>query len=231
MNRTVKILIVEDDRKVAETLKAGLQAEHYSVSIALTGEDGYFCASSQELDLILLDVMLPGRSGLEILKTLRSQGIKTPVLLLTARDSVNDRVLGLDTGADDYLAKPFAFPELLARIRALLRRGQMDLTTQFEIADLKLDLVQRQVTRSGQKIELTSKEFDLLHYLIRNPGHIISREMLAQDVWKEPSRATPLDNVIDVHIARLRKKIDQDYEPRLIQTIRGVGFILRQDQP
>jgi len=175
--------------------------------------------------------MLPGRDGIEILSTLRRRGLGTPVLILTARDAVEDRVLGLDSGADDYLVKPFAFPELLARVRALLRRGRPDQVLRLKAADLELDLISRRVTRGNKPIELTSREFDLLEYLVRHHQRLVSREMLARDVWKEPSRATPLDNVIDVHIARLRKKVDQDAPTKLIHTVRGVGFVLREGEP
>jgi DNA-binding response OmpR family regulator len=172
--------------------------------------------------------MLPGRDGIEILTTLRNRGIDTPILILTARDTVEDRVLGLDSGADDYLLKPFAFPEFLARIRALLRRGRTDQVLRLKAADLDMDLVTRRVSRSGQILDLTSREFELLEYLLRHQNQIVSREMLVREVWKETSRATPLDNVIDVHIARLRKKVDQDFAAKLIHTVRGVGFILQE---
>jgi len=201
----------------------GLEGEHYDVVVAPTGEDGFFRTSSETFDLVILDVMLPGRNGFEILGT--------PVLILTARDAVEDRVLGLDSGADDYLVKPFAFPELLARIRALLRRGRPDQILRLKAADLEMDLISRRVTRGSRSIELTSREFDLLEYLLRHHQQLVSREMLARDVWKEPSRATPLDNVIDVHIARLRKKVDQDAPAKLIHTVRGVGFVLREGEP
>jgi DNA-binding response OmpR family regulator len=150
---------------------------------------------------------------------------------LTAKDAVEDRVLGLDSGADDYLVKPFAFPELLARIRALLRRGRIDQVLRFKAGDLELDVVTRKVTRGDQVLELTAREFELLAYLLRHHNQLVSREMLAREVWKEPSRATPLDNVIDVHITRLRKKVDQDFPTKLIHTVRGVGFVLREGEP
>jgi DNA-binding response OmpR family regulator len=225
----VHILIVEDEIKVAQALKAGLEKELYQVTVSNSGEDGFFSATTRQFDLIILDIMLPGRSGLEILKALREQKNATPVLILTARDSVEDRVIGLDCGADDYLVKPFAFPELIARIRALLRRGRSDLMLRMRIADLEMDCVTRKVTRKGREISLTSKEYDLLEYLLRNRGQIVSREMLAQDVWDIGARATPLDNVIDVHINRLRSKMDTPFETKLLNTIRGVGFILKED--
>lgn len=222
----MRILIVEDDPKVADALKEGLTRERYEIVVARTGEEGFYYASAESFDMVLLDVMLPGKSGIEILRTLRNKKVSTPVLILTARDSIEDRIVGLDAGADDYLVKPFAFPELLARIRAVSRRGRSETATKLSFADLELDLLTRKVRRSGQGIELTVREFELLEYLLRNQNQLVSREMLARDVWKETSRATPLDNVIDVHIARLRKKVDQDFERKLIQTIRGVGFML-----
>lgn len=227
----VRILIVEDDGKVAGALKAGLANEGFETAVARTGEEGYYLASTEPFEAILLDLMLPGRSGLEVLSSLRKRGLTVPVLVLTARDAIEDRVLGLDTGADDYLVKPFAFAELLARLRALLRRGRPDGAVLLRLADLELDPVERTVTRSGQPIELTAREFELLRYLVRLQGQIVSRDMLARDVWKEPARGTPLDNVIDVHIARLRRKIDQGAVRKLIHTVRGVGFVVGERQP
>ena len=223
------ILIVEDEPKVAAALRKGLEAEHYSVTVASTGEEGYYLATTQSFDLILLDLMLPGRDGIEILAAMRDRSCETPVLILTARDAVEDRILGLDTGADDYLVKPFAFPELLARIRALTRRGRTDQALRHKLADLELDCVTRKVTRGGREISLTGKEFDLLEYLMRHQGHTVSREMLARDVWQAEERATPLDNVIDVHITRLRKKIDAPFDVKLLKTIRGIGFVLEAE--
>jgi DNA-binding response OmpR family regulator len=227
----VRVLVVEDERKLAQVLSSALREEHYDVVVAATGEDGFYRANAELFDLVVLDLMLPGRSGLEILQTLRERHIETPVLILTARDGVDDRVLGLDLGADDYLVKPFALPELLARIRALLRRGRPTDVLRLKAADLEVDLVARRVIRGDRPIELTSREFDLLEYLVRHQGHLVSREMLARDVWKEPRRATPLDNVIDVQMTRLRKKVDLDGNARLIHTVRGVGFVLREGEP
>jgi two-component system copper resistance phosphate regulon response regulator CusR len=225
----VHILLVEDETKVGNALCAGLQAEGYEIVWAQTGEEGFFHASSRSFDLILLDVMLPGRDGIEVLDTLRKHGNKTPVLLLTARDAIEDRVLGLDTGADDYLVKPFAFAELSARIRALLRRNQQEPSATVTIGQLEIDAMRRTVIREGQRIDLTVREFELLEYLARHHGRIVSRDMLARDVWREVGRATPLDNVIDVHIARLRKKVDDPFAIKLLHTIRGVGFTLSED--
>ena len=199
----MNILVIEDEPKVARAIRQGLEAEGYQVTAATTGEEGYFLATTLTADLIVLDLMLPGRSGLEILGALRQQRCPARVLILTARDTVEDRVLGLDAGADDYLVKPFAFPELLARIRALTRRGRPEQALRFKLSDLELDSVTRKVTRAGREIELTAREFELLAYLLRYQGHVVSRKMLARDVWKAADRATPLDNVIDVHIARL----------------------------
>jgi DNA-binding response OmpR family regulator len=223
------ILVVEDEATVAQALREGLESEHYQVTVAETGEEGFFLATSREFDLLILDLMLPKRDGLEILSTLRERHCQTPVLILTARDTIEDRVLGLDSGADDYLVKPFAFPELLARIRALTRRGRIEEILRFKLANLELDCVTRKCTRAGRDIPLTVREFELLEYLMRNQGHIVSREMLARDVWKVTERSTPLDNVIDVHIARLRQKIDAPFEKTLLSTIRGVGFIMKED--
>jgi two-component system copper resistance phosphate regulon response regulator CusR len=227
----VHILVIEDEPKVAGALKKGLESEHYRVSVAPTGEEGFFLATTQTFDLIVLDLMLPGRGGLEILASLREQRCQTPVLILTAKDTLEDRVLGLDTGADDYLVKPFAFPELLARVRAVTRRGRADDALRFKLADLTLDCVTRKVTRRGEEISLTPREFELLEYLLRNKGHVVSREMLARDVWKVTARVTPLDNVIDVHVARLRAKIDTAFSKRLLKTIRGVGFVMQEKDP
>jgi DNA-binding response OmpR family regulator len=165
---------------------------------------------------------------MEILKALRKTHAQTPVLILTARDTLEDKILGLDLGADDYLVKPFAFAELTARIRALLRRGRSDQALKLKLADLEMDLVRRSVVRGKQAVPLTAMEFEILEYLLRNQGHVVTREMLAKEVWKESERATPLDNVIDVHIGRLRKKIDEPFGKKLLHTVRGVGFILKE---
>jgi len=225
----VRILVIEDEPKVGRALREGLQAEDYDVTLAPTGEEGFFLASSQSFDLIVLDILLPGRDGLEVLGALRRQGVERPVLLLTAKDAIEDRVAGLDAGADDYLVKPFAFAELSARIRALLRRGKPEAAAPLRIDTLEMDPVSRTVHRSGQRIDLTAREFDLLEFLVRNRGRVVSREMLAREVWKETSRATPIDNVIDVHVARLRRKIDDQFSRKLVHTVRGVGFAIREE--
>jgi DNA-binding response OmpR family regulator len=227
----MRVLVVEDEQKVANALREGLEGERYDVVVERTGEGAFFRLNTESFDAILLDLTLPGRDGLQILKAVRERGMKTPVLVLTARDSVQDRVAGLDSGADDYLVKPFAFAELLARIRALVRRGRAAEAPKLGAADLDMDLITRRVTRAGRPIELTVREFELLEYLLRHQGQVVSRDTLARDVWKETARSTPLDNVIDVHIARLRRKVDAEYPARLIHTVRGVGFMLREGEP
>jgi DNA-binding response OmpR family regulator len=227
----LRILVVEDERKVARALEEGLSAESYSVAVAHTGEDGFFLANSEPFDLVVLDVMLPGRSGIEVLSAMRQRGLKTPVLVLTARDAVEDRVCGLDAGADDYLVKPFAFPELSARVRALLRRGKAETPVNLELDDLRMDLISRTVRRGSRVIELTTREYEVLEYLLRHQGRVVSREMLARDVWKETLRHSPLDNVIDVHMVRIRRKVDEGLETKLVHTVRGVGFVLRVEKP
>jgi DNA-binding response OmpR family regulator len=227
----VKLLVIEDEPKVGHAVQEGLQAEGYEVALAETGEEGFFLASSRAFDLIVLDLMLPGRNGLEVLAALRKQNSTAQILILTAKDTIEDRVTGLDTGADDYLVKPFAFPELSARIRALLRRGKSEPAIPLKIGDLEIDPVTRAVVRKGTRLDLTVREFELLEYLARNHRRVVSREMLARDVWKEPGRATPLDNVIDVHVARLRKKLDDPFAGKLLHTVRGVGFILSEEIP
>jgi len=221
-----RILVVEDDEKVAAALERGLAAEGYEVAVGSTGEEGFFLALRQQPDLVVLDLMLPGQDGLEILSALRERGMETPVLVLTARGEVEDRVAGLDRGADDYLVKPFAFPELLARIRALLRRGRPENQLRLAAGELEMDLVTRRVTRSGGVIELTGREWDLLECLMRRAGRVVSRETIVREVWHEPERATPIDNLIDVYIARLRRKVDEPFGRPLIRTVRGVGFLL-----
>jgi two-component system copper resistance phosphate regulon response regulator CusR len=225
----VRILVVKDEKKLARALKEGLEADHYSVSVVHTGEYGFFLIHAQPFDLVILDVMLPGRDGLEILRTMRQRGLKTPVILLTARDAVEDRVGGLEAGGDDYLVKPFVFPELVARIRALLRRGKADAPTKLRLADLEMDVVGRSVVRGGMALALTEREFQLLEYLFSHQGRVVSREMLARDVWKETARHTPLDNVIDVRMGRLRRKVDDQFNQKLVHTVRGVGYVLRQE--
>jgi DNA-binding response OmpR family regulator len=225
----MQILIVEDESKLAYALQQGLEEEGYRAAVVLSGEDAMSWLEHTTPDLVLLDVMLSKRNGLSVLREFRRDGFHAPVLLLTALDSVEDRVLGLDAGADDYLVKPFAFPELLARVRALLRRTATTPQSALDLANLHMNLTGRTVTRGGAVLELTSREFDLLEYLMLNRGRVVSREMLTRDVWKETMRYTSLDNVIDVQVARLRRKIDDPFEPKLLHTVRGIGFVLRED--
>ncbi len=223
----MRLLVVEDEPKVAEAVREVLAAEQYDVLVASNGDEGFLRATSERFDAIVLDVMLPRRDGLDVLTSLRYRGNTTPVLILTAKDTIDDRVLGLDLGADDYLVKPFAFTELVARVRALLRRGRNGDILHVRIAGLDMDVRTRKVTRDNLAIDLTPREFELLEYLVRHQGQPVSRDMLARDVWREAHRST-LDNVIDVHVARLRKKVDAEFSTRLIHTVRGVGFMFRE---
>jgi len=227
----MRILVVEDEQKVADALREGLEDERYDVVVERTGEGAFFRVNTETFDVVLLDLTLPGRDGLEILRALRQRRMETPVLVLTARDSLEDRVTGLDAGADDYLVTPFAFAELLARIRALVRRGRVADAPRLTVGDLEMDLVTRKVLRGGRPVDLTVREFELLEFLMRYQSQVVSRETLARDVWKETARTTPLDNVIDVHIARLRRKVDLEHGVKLIHTVRGVGFMLREGEP
>ncbi|HEV3118121.1 MAG TPA: response regulator transcription factor [Gemmataceae bacterium] len=219
-----RLLIIEDERKVLRSLERGLQAEGYEVAAAATGEAGYLQAMAEPFDCLVLDIMLPGRDGLQVLADLRRAGKTAPVLILTARDAVEDRVIGLDAGADDYLVKPFAFAELLARLRVLLRRGGGERETVLHADDLEMDLLQRRVSRGGEEIALTLREFELLHYLLQHKNRVVTRDMLGKDVWKEPGYA--LTNVIDVFINLLRRKVERPGRQPLIQTLRGVGYRL-----
>jgi two-component system, OmpR family, copper resistance phosphate regulon response regulator CusR len=223
----MRILIIEDERKLADAIGEGLRGNGYEVALAHTGESGVRHLYDNSVDMILLDVMLPRVGGLEVLREIRRNGFKIPVLILTSKGSVDDRVRGLDSGADDYLVKPFAFPELLARLRALHRRANPESPSMLQIADLKMDTRGHTVVRSDMSIDLTGREFELLEYLLVNRGTVVSREMVARDVWKTTVRYTSLDNVIDVHIARIRRKIDDPFPAKLLHTVRGVGFILR----
>ncbi|HCA78183.1 MAG TPA: DNA-binding response regulator [Bacteroidetes bacterium] len=219
------ILLVEDEAKVARFIKEGLTAEGYEVEIAADGKAGEKKARSAEFDLILLDVLLPKKNGFDVLRTLRNEGMRTPVLMLTARSTTEDIVQGLDHGADDYLTKPFAFNELLARIRSLLRRQRNSHTT-FRLADLQLDTLTRRATRSGVIIELTAREYSLLEYLMRNQNKLITRQQLAKEIWG--FNFDPGTNIIDVYINHLRKKIDREHEPKLLHTERGKGYYISE---
>jgi two-component system copper resistance phosphate regulon response regulator CusR len=226
-----RILIVEDDSKMADSLVSGLKNHGYEAILARTGEEAFFLVHTVEPDLVLLDLSLPQRGGLEILAQIRAKSLSLRVLILTSHNSVEDRVIGLNAGADDYLGKPFSFPELLARIASLLRRaGVLEHPVSLQLADVTVDVQSRTVSRSGIPLELTTREYDLLVYLLEHRNNAVSREMLAKDVWRETSRFTPIDNVIDVQMTRLRRKIDDPFPVKLLHTIRGVGFILREPE-
>jgi heavy metal response regulator len=225
----MRILVVEDERKVASFIRRGLTEEAHAVDVARDGEEALALAEAAPYDCIILDVMLPKRDGLSVLRALRARGRRTPVLLLTARDALEDKVGGLDSGADDYLTKPFAFEELLARVRALLRRGTPEGAGRLRVADLSLDPATRRVERGGQRIDLTAKEYALLEYLLRNRGRAVSRTMIAEHVWDLSFDSET--NVIDVYVTYLRKKIDAGHAPKLIHTVRGVGYLLDEAPP
>jgi DNA-binding response OmpR family regulator len=226
---TARILVIEDDISTGDVLQETLQRNGHDVTLCRDGEDGFFRAVTSSFDLLILDVVLPGRSGLEVLVGLRKHDPNIPVLMLSTRDEVDDRVKALSLSADDYLGKPFAIGELLARVMAMLRRRQITLPEpRLKVADLHLDLTTRQVSRGGHPIKLTLREFEMLEYLMRQAGRVVSRTKLAQDVWKDIDRVTPLDNVIDVHMSRLRRKIDRPGRQELLHTVRGVGFRLSE---
>jgi heavy metal response regulator len=222
----MRILVVEDEKKVASFIKRGLEAANYSVEVEYDGEAGLNRLLKGDYDLVILDVMLPKLDGLSLMKQFRQRQVNTPVLLLTARVTVADRVMGLDLGADDYLTKPFAFEELLARVRVLLRRGAAAPAV-LAVADLRLDPVTREVTRGNQRIDLTAKEFALLEFLLRRQDQVLSRAIIAQHVWGV--NYDTFTNVIDVYVNYLRKKIDSGFEPKLIHTVRGVGYVLKEE--
>ncbi|MCI6831885.1 MAG: response regulator transcription factor [Clostridiales bacterium] len=223
----MRILVVEDEPKLNELITARLRREHYSIDSCLSGDAAMDYLACAQYDLLVLDIMLPGISGLELLRSLRGRGDKTPVLLLTALDSIPDRVSGLDSGADDYLVKPFAFDELLARIRVLLRRSAGSVSNVYTLADLTVDCDARTVKRGETNISLSAKEFAILEYLIRNSGIVLSRERISNHIWNYDYEGS--SNIVDVYIRYLRKKIDDGFEKKLIQTVRGVGYVLREE--
>ena len=224
----MKILVVEDEKKVAGFIKRGLEDDNYRVSVAYDGLDGFKQAREGDYNLVIMDMMLPKKDGMEVVRELRETGNRVPVLMLTARDNMEDIVSGLDAGSDDYLTKPFAFAELLARVRALLRRGELDRGAEIHFSDLRLDPVSHKVWRNSKEIDLTSKEYGLLEYLMRNPNTILSRAMIAEHVWDYAFDS--FTNIIDVYVNYLRKKIDRDFPTKLIHTVRGQGYILREGQ-
>jgi len=221
----MRILIIEDEGKIAAFLKRGLKEEGYAVDVAADGEQGHFLASTQEYDLIILDIMLPGMDGISLCRKLRSEGNEVKILILSARDKVKEKVLGLDAGADDYLTKPFAFEELLARVRALLRKREAGSPTKLQVADLSMDLLTHKVMRAGREIELTAKEFSLLEYLMLNAGTVVTRTMIAEHVWDV--NFDTFTNVIDVYMSYLRDKIDRKFPKKLIRTVRGRGYVIK----
>jgi two-component system OmpR family response regulator len=223
----MRVLVVEDDPKMAALLRRGLAEEGHSADVARTGDDALWMAGSVEYDAIVLDVMLPGRDGFEVCRALRADGVWSPVLMLTARDSVEDRVAGLDAGADDYLRKPFSFAELLARLRALVRRGAPERPAIVEVGDLRLDPASRQVWRNGTEIDLSAKEFNLLEAFMHRPGQVLSRDRLLEHAWDFAYE--PRSNVVDVYVRYLREKIDRPFGRESLETVRGLGYRLRED--
>jgi len=221
----MRVLVVEDEKKLAGFIKRGLKEKKYAVDAAHDGDEGLFLAEVNPYDLIILDVMLPKKDGISICRELRKNGNTTPVLLLTARDDVEDKIAGLDSGADDYLTKPFAFGELLARVRALLRRKDNVKTTRLKVADLELDQLTHKVTRAGKEVELTSTEYALLEYLMLNAGQVVTRTMISEHVWSDDLDA--FSNVVNVYISYLRKKIDNGAKKKLIHSVRGAGYSLK----
>jgi heavy metal response regulator len=222
----MRILVIEDEAKIAQFIKRGLKEEGYAVDVAHDGEEGHFLLSSNEYDAIILDLMLPKMDGLTLCRTLRKEGNQTPIIMLTAKDTVKDKVKGLDSGADDYLPKPFAFEELLARVRVVLRKKDSRVQTQLKVDDLSLDLLTHKVTRQEREIDLTVKEYALLEYLMRNAGNIVTRTMISEHVWD--INFDTFTNVIDVYINYLRNKIDSGFADKMIHTVRGKGYLLKK---
>jgi len=223
----MRILVAEDEKRLASYLKKGLEENSFAVDLASDGEEAAYMLESKEYDLVILDIMLPKIDGIRVLKKIRQKGIQTPVLMLTAKDSVSSKVDAFEQGADDYLTKPFSFIELCARIRALLRRGKVEPQTKLKVGDLEMDLISHQVSRAGNTISLTSKEFSLLEFFMRNPSKVLTRTVISEHVW-DYSFDNITSNVIDVLVNRLRNKIDKDFDKKLIHTIKGVGYILQE---
>jgi heavy metal response regulator len=221
----MKILVIEDEKKVANFIKKGLEEATYSVDLAKDGEEGIYMAESEDYDLIILDLMLPRKDGIAVMKELRQMKVRVPILVLSAKDTVDDKILGLDSGADDYLTKPFAFTELLARIRALLRRGENIAPVKLQVSDLVLDTVTREVVRAGKEIKLTNREYALLEYFMMNEGKPLSRTQLSEHVWDYTFDT--FSNVIDVYVNYLRNKVDYNFDTKLIHTVRGVGYVFK----
>lgn len=223
----MRVLVVEDERKTASFIRRALQGEGFTVEVASRGDDGLTLASTEVFDTIVLDIMLPGRDGLSVLRQLRERKKKTPILLLSARGEVNERVDGLNAGADDYLAKPFALSELIARVRALTRRGDDNKSMLLRVADLSLDILKREAQRGSARLDLTTREFRLLEYLMRTPGRICGRMAILENVWEYDF--DPGTNIVDVYIRRLREKIDDNHEMKLLHTVRGAGYVLKEE--
>ena len=221
----MRVLVVEDEKKTASFIRKALQAEGFAVDVCPDGNEGLTAASTTPFDIIVLDIMLPGRDGLSVLRQMREFGVRTPVLVLTARGAISERVEGMNAGADDYLAKPFALAELIARIRALIRRGAETKSTVLQVGDLTLDTISREVRRAGKVIDLAPREYRLLEFLMRSPGRARSRMAIVESVWDYDF--DPGTNLVDVYVMRLREKIDDDFEPKLLHTVRGVGYMVR----
>jgi two-component system copper resistance phosphate regulon response regulator CusR len=223
----MRILLVEDEKKVADIIERGLKAERYAVDVCYDGNQGWETANAYDYDLIILDLMLPGLSGTEILERVRRKNSQVPILILTARDSMDDKVTNFERGADDYLTKPFAFAELLVRVKALLRRGPVNRSSVLRVGDLEIDRLSQKVRRAGKKIDLTGKEYALLEYLATHPGRVFSRTMIIEHVWDQSFQG--LTNIVDVYVRHLREKIDDPYDNKLLHTVRGVGYSLSDE--
>ena len=223
----MRVLVIEDERRLALYIKKGLEEHNFAVDIASDGERGLFCASVNEYDVIVLDLLLPKKDGLTVLRELREGGNQAPVLILTARDALADKVAGFDAGADDYLTKPFSFVELLLRVRALLRRGKVEPQVKLQVGDLVMDLTAHRASRAGKLLQLTGKEFALLEFFLRNPGRVLTRTTISEHVWDYGFENT-LSNVIDVFVNRLRHKIERDCPHKLLHTVKGVGYVLQE---